>query len=457
MHPELFTLPGGFSVKTYGFFMMVGFLSGVWMAMRRATRVKADPDIVLDISLLCLIFGIGGARLFYVIHYWKSQFADAPNPLFAVIDITSGGLEFLGGFLGAVIATTFHAWWKKYSIRLYLDIMAPSAMWGLGIGRIGCYFNGCCFGVLAASASPTPATVAHSLAKHSDIPVLSASLADGSANPTDGTNPIDGRASLPASQVILAGSQESAAQQELRPLSSAIPWAVQFPYGSPAHVRHWEQRLITVPAELISTTKELLQPFLVPEFQIFMPVEKRQALLLKVQDLEKQIKAAKDPQAPATKNLRRELDLAKKKAGAQIGSVAEAQRFPSRVNPQRETSVSELERLAHQSKSLPVHPAQLYATAGALLLSLLLGIVFYRRKRHGMVIGLVLLLYPIQRTLEEIIRADNPQDVAGLTVSQSISMALFLLGIAYLFVLYKAMPERSPYAVCTSRDESVPT
>ena len=429
MHPELFTLPGGFSVKTYGFFMMVGFLSGVWMAMRRATRVKADPDIVLDISLVCLIFGIGGARLFYVIHYWKSQFADAPNPLFAVIDITSGGLEFLGGFLGAVIATTIHAWWKKYSIRLYLDIMAPSAMWGLGIGRIGCYFNGCCFGVLAASATPASSAVAH----------------------THGST----------TSVLLAGQNV-----ESTPISSergktnptpTIPWAVQFPYGSPAHVRHWEQRRVTVPAELVSTPKELLQPFLVPEFQIFMPVEKRQALLREVQDLEKSIKAAKDPEAPETKKLRREYEVAKKKANGELDSLVRAQSFPSRVNPQRATSVSELERLAHGSKSMPVHPAQLYATVGALLLSLLLALVFYRRKRHGMVIGLVLLLYPIQRTLEEIIRADNPQDVAGLTVSQSISVGLFLLGILYLLVLYKAMPERSPLAVCTPREEPVAT
>ena len=425
MHPELFTLPGGFSVKTYGFFMMVGFLSGVWMAMRRATRVKADPDIVLDISLVCLIFGIGGARLFYVIHYWESQFADASNPLFAVIDITAGGLEFLGGFLGAVLATTIHAMWKKYSIRLYLDIMAPSAMWGLGIGRIGCFFNGCCFGAIAATGN-APSMQSENLDR--SVPVLQAGL--------------------------LASGQLPAGESKSNDPDGTLPWAVQFPYGSPAHMRHWEQRLVTVPAELVSTTKELSQPFLVPEYQIFMSVEKRQALLRTVQDLEQAYKAVKDPESPEAKKLRREWDLAKKKAGAELGSLLEAQSFPSRVNPQRQTSVSELERLTNECRSMPVHPAQLYATFGAVLLSLLLGMVFYRRKRHGMVIGLVLLLYPIQRTLEEIIRADNPQDVAGLTVSQSISVALFLLGVVYLLVLYKAFPERSPLAVCAPRDDS---
>ena len=59
---------------------------------------------------------------------------------------------------------------------------------------------------------------------------------------------------------------------------------------------------------------------------------------------------------------------------------------------------------------------------------------------------MLLLLYPISRVLLEIIRTDNPHDVAGLTVSQFISVAMFAFAVAYLFIIYKFMPERSPYA-----------
>lgn len=446
MHPELFTLPGGFSVKTYGFFMMIGFLSGVWLAMRRATRVKADPDIVLDISLVCLLFGIGGARLFYVIHYWKSQFADSPNPFFSIIDITSGGLEFLGGFLGAVIATSIHAWWKKYSLRLYLDIMAPSAMWGLGIGRIGCFFNGCCFGAVAATGGPGHDAHAHVTAAQAQA-VVTASIAAES----DQVRLVNQDSPATAPADAAKPSVSSAIVDE--DYSPTVPWAVRFPYGSPAHVRHWEQRRVTVPAELVSTPKDLLQPFLIPESQLFMDVEKRQGLVRKVHDLEKAYKAIKDQDSLESKKLRRQYEAAVKDMNSRIGVLREAQNFPSRINPARQTSVSELEQLATQCRSVPVHPAQLYATVGAVLLSVLFSMIFYRRKRHGVVIGFVLLLYPIQRTMEEIIRADNPQDVAGLTVSQSISVGLFLLGAAYLFVLYRMMPERSPLAVASLRPE----
>jgi len=396
MHPELITLPGGFSIKTYGFFMMVGFLSGVWLAMRRAQRVKADPDVVLDISLLCLIFGVGGARIFYVVHYWKSQFADAANPLLAIIDITAGGLEFLGGFLGAVAATAVFAAWKKHSLRLYLDILAPGAMWGLAWGRVGCFFNGCCFGAICATG--------------------------------------------PAQQ-------------------PALPWAISFPYGSPAHLRHWEDRKVTIPAELLFTSKEALRPWIVPDTQLNAPVEKREALFRRIEELSQSPKTAAKaggPDAPDAQRIKHELEAAQKQAKNDFGPLLLAQRFPSRVNPQRTTSVSELEQLADKCHSLPVQPTQLYAAVGAMLLSILLAAIFHRRKRHGVVIGWLLLLYSVQRTLEETIRADNPHDVAGLTISQIISASLFLLGIVYLLVLYKKMPERSPYALASQSEPGVP-
>ena len=393
MHPELITLPGGLSIKTYGFCLMVGFLSAVWLAMRRADRVKASSDTVLDISFLCLLFGVGGARAFYVIHYWKTQFADADNQLLAIINITSGGLEFLGGFLGAVGATVVYAAWKKQSLRMYLDILAPSAMWGLAFGRIGCFFNGCCYGGLCVAGSVSPTTPAQ-------------------------------------------------------------PWAVEFPFASPALHEHWENRRVTVPAELITTSPGGLIPLLVPERLLSMSVEKREGPLRNARELRSVYEQAK-----AQAGLVGEEELARmKEAARQAARQAEvhekdllqlrvAQRFLSRVTPTRRTSVSELEDLAARATSLPVHPTQLYASAAAILLSGFLSALFYRRKRHGVVIGALFVLYPFQRVLLELIRADNPHDVAGMTVSQSVSLSMSILGAVFLYVLYKHMPQRSRYAV----------
>jgi prolipoprotein diacylglyceryltransferase len=69
------------------------------------------------------------------------------------------------------------------------------------------------------------------------------------------------------------------------------------------------------------------------------------------------------------------------------------------------------------------------------------------------VFGLLFLLYPIMRFMEEIIRSDNPHDTAGLTISQFISLVLFLIGVIWMFIVYR-LPLRSPKAKPDRQDHS---
>jgi phosphatidylglycerol:prolipoprotein diacylglycerol transferase len=101
---------------------------------------------------------------------------------------------------------------------------------------------------------------------------------------------------------------------------------------------------------------------------------------------------------------------------------------------------SELRALAAGERSVPVHPTQLYASAAALALSVYLAWLFRRRSRDGVVVVSLFILYPIVRFVLEIIRADNPHDTFGLTISQFISVAMFTTGIAALAILYKTVP-----------------
>jgi len=393
MYPDLFTLPGGWGIKTYGFCMMVGFLSAVWMSMKRAERVKADPDVVLDMGFLALVFGVAGARAFFVIHYWESLFADQPNPLWAVIDITQGGLEFLGGFLGAAAAIFVYGMIKRVSVRMYMDILAPGVMWGLAFGRIGCFFNGCCWGGLC--------TVDHT---H----------------------------------------------------EAKYVWAVEFPYGSPAFARQWEDRQITVPAELTPTASDRL-PFddmLVSQHALNMPVEARERPRQEFRTLAEEYKKAKeaDPEGKTEKTQSIEKDLKKARADliaheVKLQSLEMVLRMPSRVVPTRRISVSELQDIAAKYHTLPVQPTQLFSSIHAFILSGLLSAMFYIRKRHGVVTASIFLFYPIPRMLLESIRADNPGDVVGLTASQAVSLVMLAGGIIAMIILYKFMPERSPLAV----------
>lgn len=151
MMPVIFTIPGlNYSIPGFGFALMIGFLLSIWWATHRAAKSGGNPDVILNLGFVALIAGVVGCRLMYVVHYWEHDFAtrgNAVNIFFAVIDLTRGGMEFYGGLIAATLcAVLWISFVERVSLRWYLDIVAPSVMVGLAIGRIGCFMNGCCYG-----------------------------------------------------------------------------------------------------------------------------------------------------------------------------------------------------------------------------------------------------------------------------------------------------------------------
>jgi phosphatidylglycerol---prolipoprotein diacylglyceryl transferase len=111
-----------------------------------------------------------------------------------------------------------------------------------------------------------------------------------------------------------------------------------------------------------------------------------------------------------------------------------AVRFPKHSPPW----VSELARnqIAPDAEfSLWLHPTQIYSTIDGLILFLLLSAYYPLRKRDGQVMGLFLLTYPVTRFLIEHLRNDEGVFAAGMTISQFISVGLFVFGVAYWVAL----------------------
>jgi phosphatidylglycerol---prolipoprotein diacylglyceryl transferase len=81
--------------------------------------------------------------------------------------------------------------------------------------------------------------------------------------------------------------------------------------------------------------------------------------------------------------------------------------------------------------SLPVHPTQLYSAIDALVIFLLLSAFYPLRRRDGEVIGLLMFVYPVTRFAIEYLRNDEGVFFAGMTISQTISVALVLAGCAF--------------------------
>jgi phosphatidylglycerol---prolipoprotein diacylglyceryl transferase len=141
MHPILFKL-GPISVHTYGFFLAMGMLAGIYMARSEAIRYKLDPDRIMDLCFYIIIAAIVGSRLFYVLTNFKF-YISSPMEIFK---IWNGGLVFYGGFIGAAIVVIIYH--KIYQLPLgkTSDIAAVAMPLGHFFGRIGCFFAGCCYG-----------------------------------------------------------------------------------------------------------------------------------------------------------------------------------------------------------------------------------------------------------------------------------------------------------------------
>jgi|YelNatPaOPRAMG01_1025707.scaffolds.fasta_scaffold30430_1 phosphatidylglycerol:prolipoprotein diacylglycerol transferase len=142
MHPILFSV-GRISIRSYGVMLVVGFLVGLWRAVRVSRSRGINPEQTADASLVALLSGIVGARLLYLLlnvpHEGWGVFREAHR-------IWEGGLSFHGGLAAAVIGVWVYVRMKKISFLALADLLSPSLALAYAFARIGCFLNGCCYG-----------------------------------------------------------------------------------------------------------------------------------------------------------------------------------------------------------------------------------------------------------------------------------------------------------------------
>lgn len=140
------------AIRGYGFFLLIGVVSGVGLAMHRSRQLGLHPDVTLNLCFCLFACGIIGARLFYVIQY-SHQFQENGQISFGkILRMTEGGLVVYGSIIGGALGGLVFLKIKKLPALPMLDILAPCMMLGLAIGRIGCLMNGCCWGGICDSS-----------------------------------------------------------------------------------------------------------------------------------------------------------------------------------------------------------------------------------------------------------------------------------------------------------------
>ena len=94
-------------------------------------------DRVGEITIIALIFGLLGAKLFDIFENWSAFLKEPSSFIFS-----PAGLTFYGGLICAALAIWFYARKHKIGFWHLNDAAAPALMLAYAIGRIGCQVSG---------------------------------------------------------------------------------------------------------------------------------------------------------------------------------------------------------------------------------------------------------------------------------------------------------------------------
>lgn len=134
---------GPVDIKSYGAMLVLGFTAATIWAIRDGSCRGHQPAIFLDLAIYVLIGAVVGARLAYVLLDWRA-YENHPG---AVLALWQGGLSFHGGVAGALLTGAAFCWRYRKPFWEMADILAPGVALGYAFGRVGCFLNGCCYGL----------------------------------------------------------------------------------------------------------------------------------------------------------------------------------------------------------------------------------------------------------------------------------------------------------------------
>ncbi|MDE7325319.1 MAG: prolipoprotein diacylglyceryl transferase [Lachnospiraceae bacterium] len=132
---------GPVTIHMYGLMIALGFLSAYYLCVYRGRRRGLSEDILWGILCCAIVGGLIGTRLLYYIVEFPSILKD-PSILW---DVKNGYVGY-GGIIGGVLAGFWYCRKKKVSFLKYFDLVMPAVALAQGLGRLGCFFAGCCYG-----------------------------------------------------------------------------------------------------------------------------------------------------------------------------------------------------------------------------------------------------------------------------------------------------------------------
>ena len=129
-------------MNAYGFFVATGVvLATLWLRGKHRAMGVTENQFWAAVWLM-VAGAIIGAKGLFVLLGWD-HYATGELRFWADFRV---GFVFFGGLFGGLLAGGLFAWWQRLNFWRGADYFAVALPLGHAIGRVGCYFQGCCGG-----------------------------------------------------------------------------------------------------------------------------------------------------------------------------------------------------------------------------------------------------------------------------------------------------------------------
>ncbi len=152
MHPILFE-SNFFVLPAWHLFFMVGVMTAYWTFLQLAENKISHIHRTTwnNLFLASYLGGYWGAR------YLSLIFEEGAHPFISLFSaISFGPMTFYGGALGGILWGSVYVLWKKLPYQTIFNFAVPTIFIGLFWGRIGCFLNGCDYGIPISDQTQIP-------------------------------------------------------------------------------------------------------------------------------------------------------------------------------------------------------------------------------------------------------------------------------------------------------------
>lgn len=127
----------GLKIYWYSIIVVLGIISGICFSNLIAKKFGINKDTLFDVTVIGLIFGVIGLRLYYVVFNWK----EFSSNLWSILEIQNGGLAIYGAIIFSFTSGFIYCKIKKINFLPIADVASICFLIGQCIGRWGNFFN----------------------------------------------------------------------------------------------------------------------------------------------------------------------------------------------------------------------------------------------------------------------------------------------------------------------------